>query len=111
MSNSNMVLDEVDIEKGTESKGRWRSWLGMKMDSITMVSRRNKSVVNTIDKYPIAEDVYNLFFLSKNWSLPFWYTYLHCLQQTQYFFVLCCTGSTGPVAFVICRTNEAKHHQ
>mmetsp|Transcript_27076 Transcript_27076/g.56388 ORF Transcript_27076/g.56388 Transcript_27076/m.56388 type:complete len:324 (+) Transcript_27076:257-1228(+) len=74
MSTSDMVLDEVDIEKDTESKGRWGSWLGTKMGSSAMASRRNKLVVDTTDEYPIAEDVYNLFFLSKNWSLPFWYT-------------------------------------
>ena len=76
--------DNVDIE---QDAGKRPSWLKKKMND--SAERRQTFMHDKTSEYTIAEDVYNMFFLSKNFSLPFWYTILTaCNKLTLYGIVL-----------------------
>jgi len=91
--------EDTDIETGTGNM-RKSGWLKKKMNN--MAQARNMSSLDCSTEYPIAEDIYNLFFLSKNWTFPFWWAIAFISQKLILF---------GIVAYYIYRPGDGFRDQ
>ena len=47
-----------------------------RLDAMAASSYRSKLVSDHARDYPMAQDLYNLFWVSNTWSLTFWYVIL-----------------------------------
>mmetsp|Transcript_37239 Transcript_37239/g.78013 ORF Transcript_37239/g.78013 Transcript_37239/m.78013 type:complete len:373 (+) Transcript_37239:206-1324(+) len=108
MTSTNAKENNTDATKSKRTRDMWKqNWIRRQLSSLAKL--KNSEIADRAEEYPLHEDICNMFFLSKNWSVPFWYSLLTVLWKLTLFSIMI-YWIYRPGGWRDCQIEEHKEH-